>query len=170
MLVFAIAGSASLWSYVRFRRGADSPAQRRVARFAIKTGIRHLPVMLVVGAAFWYSILLVALASFLPEGALRNVASGAGLLLVLATMVLLLVWTYRPPRRLLPQWYVDELAQAPAPPGTTRTRLASSVLLVVAALFLVGAYAAYRLDAPPWVWIATAAAGALALAGYVMRD
>ena len=52
---FILEGSLSLWLYLNFRRGADRPSQRRAAAFFIKLEIRHLPVMLLVGAAFWYS-------------------------------------------------------------------------------------------------------------------
>jgi hypothetical protein len=52
---FILAGSLSLWSYLSFWRGADRASQNRVAWFSIRSGMRHLPVMLLVGAAFWYS-------------------------------------------------------------------------------------------------------------------
>jgi hypothetical protein len=164
------AGSVSLGSYLIFLRGGDRRSQRGVAWFAIKAGMRHLPMMLLVGAAFWYSIVLTVLAAYLPEGALQTVGVAAGFVLILTTVVLMLVWAYRPPRRLLPRWYLAELDQAPQPGGSKRHRVVTALMIWVAVIFLVGAYAAYRLDAPWYLWAVTAVIGAALFAGYVVRD
>ncbi|MGN9775473.1 hypothetical protein ACTMS0_06820 [Micromonospora sp. H33] len=167
---FILAGSLSLWLYLSFRHGAERPSQRRAATFFIKSGIRHLPVMLLVGAAFWYSIAVAALSTFLPEGPLQTVAMAAGLLLVLTTGVLALVWAYRPPRRVLPEWYRAELDRAPKPHGGKLSRAWNAAMMWIGVTCLAGAYAAYRLDAP-WFLIGVAAVvGAGFFAGYVVRD
>ena len=170
LLVFMAAGSLSLLSYVSFWRGAGSAFQRRVASFAIRSGMRHLPVMQAVGAAFWYAIVLAALTTYLPESPLRTVAMAAGLLLVLTTVVLFVVWAYRPPRRLLPSWYQAELGQAPRPRKTKPARVFNSAMLWLSAGFLASAYAAFRLEAPWFLWIAGTAVGATFFVAYVIRD
>jgi hypothetical protein len=170
LLVFMMAGSLSLWSYVSFWRGADNAFQRRVASFAIRSGMRHLPVMQALGAAFWYSIALAALTIYLPESPLSTVAMAAGLLLVLITVVLFVVWAYRPPRRLLPQWYQAELDQAPRPRKTKPSRVFNIATLWLSAIFLASAYAAFRLEAPWFLWIAGVAVGATFLVAYVMHE
>jgi hypothetical protein len=157
------AGSLSLLSYVSFWRGAGSVFQQRVASFAIRSGMRHLPVMLAMGAAFWYASVLAALSTYLPKSPLRTVAMAAGLLLVLITMVLFVVWAYRPPRRLLPPWYQAELDQAAEPRKTKLARVFSSVMLWLAAGFLASAYAAFRLEAPLFLWIAGCRGGSYVL-------
>lgn len=167
LLVFIGAGTLSLWSYLRFRRGADRAAQRRVASFSIKSGMRHLPVMLAVGAAFWYSIAVAVLAAFLPEG-LQAFAIPVVILLVFTAVVLMVVWTYRPPRRLLPTWYQAELDQAPKPPGRKRSRAFTAGMLWLAMAFLGGAYAAYRVEAPSYLWAAAGVVGGAFFVGSVV--
>jgi hypothetical protein len=170
LLAFFCAGTLSLWSYLSFRRGADRPSQRAVASFAIRSGMRHLPVMQVAGAAFWYSIVLAALTAYLPEGPIQTFGMGAGLLLVLTTVVLMVVWAYRPPRWLIPDWFRSDFDAAGKLSGTRWSRFLNQVMLWLATAFICGAYAAHRLDAPWYVQGAIAVVGGVFFVGYVVRD
>ncbi|PWR12803.1 hypothetical protein DKT69_22875 [Micromonospora sicca] len=117
-----LAGSLTLWLYLSFRRGGGRPSQRRAAAFFLKSGFRHLPAILLVAAAFWYSIALAALSAFLPEGPIQTVAIAAGLLLVLTCGVLMVAWAYRPPQWVYPAWYRAELGQVPKSPRSRGSR------------------------------------------------